>query len=81
MPSLQIRNLPDDIYEALRVRAAREHRSVAQQAIMELRKMPEVERRDRRQAVLERARKRLQEEGPRSLPVSPEELVREDRER
>lgn len=43
MPSLQIRNLPGDVYEALRLRAAREHRSLAQQAIVELRKVSEVE--------------------------------------
>lgn len=81
MPSLQIRNLPDDVYEALRLRADREHRSLAQQAVVELRKMPEVGRRDRRRAVLEKARERLEEEGPRFLPVPPEDLVREDRDR
>ena len=33
MPSLQIRDLPEDIYEALRFRAASEHRSLTQQAL------------------------------------------------
>ncbi len=33
MPSLQIRKLPDEIYEALSLRARRERRSLAQQAI------------------------------------------------
>ena len=38
MASLQIRNLPDDLYEALSARAKAEGRSKAQQAIAELRK-------------------------------------------
>ena len=32
MPALQIRDLPQGTYDALRLRAAREHRSLAQQA-------------------------------------------------
>ena len=38
MPSLQIRNLPDDLYQALSARAKREGRSRSQQAIAELRR-------------------------------------------
>ena len=30
MPSLQIRDLPDDVYQALAFRAQQEHRSLAQ---------------------------------------------------
>lgn len=81
MPSLQIRNLPDDIFQVLRLRARREHRSLAQQAIIELRKMPELKRRDRRQAVLDEVSDRLRREGPLTLPFSPEEAIREDRDR
>ena len=44
MPSLQIRDLPDDVYQALALRAEREHRSLAQQAIVELRRIPELTR-------------------------------------
>ena len=43
MPSLQIRDLPEDVYRALAERAEREGRSLAQQALHELRKMPELE--------------------------------------
>ncbi len=32
MPALQIRDLPQGIYDALKLRAEREHRSLAQQA-------------------------------------------------
>ncbi len=38
MPSLQIRKLPDTIYEALKVKARNEQRSLSQQAIIALSK-------------------------------------------
>jgi len=34
MPSLRIRELPDDIYQLLSLRAQQEHRSLAQQALV-----------------------------------------------
>lgn len=81
MPSLQIRDLPEDVYEALSFRAQSEHRSLAQQAIVELRRMPELTARDRRLEVLEALKKRLASE-PVSRPSrAPEDLIREDRER
>jgi hypothetical protein len=79
--SLQIRDLPDDIYETLSHRASREGRSLAQQAIAELRKVPELEARQRRLETLDRIRERLDEAGPRSFSRPPEVLIREDRER
>jgi plasmid stability protein len=80
MPSLQIRDLPDDLYQALALRAAREHRSLAQQAIVELRRIPALLAADHRREVL--ARLRAADQAPaRPLAPSPEELVREDRER
>lgn len=48
MSTLQIRHLPEDVFQALAFRADKEHRSLAQQAIVELRKLPEVEARGRR---------------------------------
>lgn len=33
MPALQVRDFPDDLYEQLKVCAAREHRSIAQQTV------------------------------------------------
>ncbi len=34
MASLQIRDMPDDLYESLKVKAEKDHRSLAQQAII-----------------------------------------------
>ncbi len=80
MPSLQIRDLPEDVYQSLAFRAEREHRSLAQQAVVELRRIPELTARERRLRVVENIRKSLQEtEQP--LTPAPEDLVREDRER
>lgn len=80
MPSLQIRDLPDDLYQALAFRARQEHRSLAQQAVVELRRIPALTAGERRRAVIAHIRASLQQrEAP--LKPSPEELLREDRER
>jgi len=80
MPSLQIRDLPDDLYQALAFRAQQEHRSLAQQAVAELRRIPALTAGERRKAVIARILASLQEpEAP--LQPSPEDLVRKDRER
>jgi len=81
MRSLQIRDMPEDVYEALSHRAQNEHRSLAQQAIVELRQMPELLAQERRQKALERLRERIAKEGARPLPLDPAVLVRKDRER
>ena len=79
MPSLQIRELPPDVYEALALRAEREGRSLTQQAIAELRKVAELEARKRRLEILDRLRRGR---GPAPLGPDqppPERLIREDR--
>ena len=81
MPSLQIRDLPDDVYEALAYRAQAEHRSLAQQAIVELRRIPELTARERRLEILNELKKRIATEPPSTLSRAPEDLIREDRER
>ena len=81
MPSLQIRDVPEDVYEALAFRAQAEHRSLAQQAIVELRKIPELTARERRLELLTRLRTRMETEPSPRLPRPPEDLIREDRER
>jgi antitoxin FitA len=81
MPSLQIRDMPLDVYEALAFRAEVEHRSLAQQAIVELRRIPELEHRESRRRVLETLKKRIATEGARKLPIPAEDLIRQDRER
>ena len=81
MPSLQIRDVPEDIYEALAFRAQAAHRSLAQQAIVELRKIPELTAREQRLELLTRLKTRVETEPSRRLSRTPEDLIREDRER
>ena len=77
MPSLQIRELPGDVYDALAERARREGRSLAQQAVTELRRMAELAAADRRRQVLEELDQQA-DEARQALP-DPIKLVREDR--
>jgi len=82
MASLQIRRLPDDVYEVLLARARRERRSLAQQALVELRAMAEVGARERRLEVIEELRRELPRPGRRRRKIAaPEKIVRQDRER
>jgi plasmid stability protein len=81
MAILQIRDLPDDLYAELRREAERSHRSIAQQAIVELRKAQGLDV-SARHATIDRLRRT-----PPILPMrkkrvpTPEALVREDRDR
>lgn len=81
MPTLQIRDMPAEVYEALALRAHTERRSLAQQAVVELGRMPELLARQRRLALIAELRDRLK----RTPPVTPRaglaRLVREDRDR
>ncbi len=79
MSSLQIRELPAELYEALALRARLEQRSLAQQAVTELRKT--LSDGSARKLVLEDVRRRLRQEKPRPVRISLEKLVREDRTR
>jgi hypothetical protein len=73
--------MPEDVYEALASRARSEHRSMAQQAIVELRRIPELTARERRLLRLDELKKRIASEPPLHLPVPPAQLIREDRSR
>lgn len=77
MRSLQIRQLPEDVYEALAERARREGRSVAQQAVAELRRMAELAAADRRPRILD-ALDHSVDDLRQELP-DPVRLVRENR--
>ena len=79
MPTLQIRDLPEETYRLLVFRAEREHRSLAQQAAADLARVPELERRNERLATLERIAGEI--DPKRDLTPSPEELIRKDRRR
>ena len=80
MPSLQIRDLPDDIYEALSFRAASEHRSLTQQALADLAQVAKSRQTDARKRLLASIR---QEIGHQALTeeLLPENLIRKDRSR
>ena len=80
MRSLQIRNLPEDVYDVLSFRARRNHRSLAQQAVFELRAVMELRSREQRGEVID-ALKKMIEKGMREVGTVPEDLIREDRER
>lgn len=81
MAILQIRDFPDDLYAELRREAERSHRSIAQQAIVELRKAQGLDV-SARHATIEKLRRRAP-----ILPMGtkgvrdPVDLIREDRDR
>jgi antitoxin FitA len=77
MPTLQIRDLPEDVYQRVIAAARIEQRSLAQQAAVELRRALSAGTENQRAAVLMRLRastRRL----PDTLP-SPEMLQRDER--
>ena len=81
MATLQIRDLPGPLHENLQLRARRNRRSLSQQALSDLQQACGGDPREpRRQALLELAAMAEEEGNPRFAP-SPEELIREDRER
>ena len=80
MPSLQIRNLPEDLYRALALRARRAQRSLAQQALVELRGNEAENPQSRRRQILATIKHSLVAHTGPVIPP-PEELIREDRAR
>lgn len=81
MPLLQVRDLPEDLYEKLSLVAAADNRSLAQETIVLLRKALGLE-----QERIARRRKLLEEISSRKIPrvddlPDPADLIREDRER
>ncbi|MFI4970008.1 MAG: hypothetical protein ACHP7D_07360 [Lysobacterales bacterium] len=80
MAILQIRDLPDDLYAELRREAERSHRSIAQQAIVELRKAQALDT-SARHAALERIRTAAPARGGSKRGPMPEILIRADRAR
>lgn len=81
MPTLQVRELPEDIYARLQARAAAEHRSIAQETIVLLRSalsVPE-SRKAERKMILDRIRARKIPDAAK-LPSSGD-IIRHDRER
>jgi plasmid stability protein len=79
MAQLQVRNLPDEVYNALLVRAERAHRSLNQQAIAELQQMPESQSRQRRLLLLQQIKSEIGSVA--ALEPAAVQLLREDRAR
>lgn len=79
MPNLQIRDLPQEIYDALKIDAEMEQRSLTQQAIVTLRQAQQKRGTDRRAAAVEI----LRQSGRRFNfdDQLPEHAIREDRQR
>ena len=80
MPTLQVRNLPEDIYIKLNMLANEENRSIAQQTIVLLKESLGLHRNNklRRKALLEELSQRKY---PETDNVDVVQLIREDRER
>ncbi len=80
MPTLQVRDVPEHIYEQLVARAKRERRSISQQAVVSLAEGlgAELDPREKRRRLFERAAKLGR---PKRPYTSPEVLIRQDRER
>ena len=79
MATLQIRDMPDEVYEALAERAQTQRRSVEEQAIVELTQRLPSEARRQRMEVIERLstmKSPLTPDAP-----DPVDLIREDRDR
>ena len=81
MPSLQIRDLPEHLYEILAEKARRNRRSLAQQATVELEKMVEAEAHSRRLDTIAELREVVLTNGTRKTSLDPVDAVREDRDR
>jgi antitoxin FitA len=79
MASLQIRDMPEDLYESLKLKAEKDHRSLAQQAIILLSEALKPGGRDssRRMNALQKIRSNIVE--TKSKDISIVELIQEDR--
>ena len=80
MPTLQVRNLPEDIYLKLSMIAEEENRSIAQQTIVLLRESLGLSKNSklRRKALLDDLQKR---QYPDADKIDVVQLIREDRDR
>jgi hypothetical protein len=80
MPTLQVRDLPEDIYIRLNMIAKEENRSIAQQTIVLLKESLglHINNKLRRKALLEKIDERPI---PKGREIDQVELIREDRER
>ena len=80
MPTLQIRDLPEDVYQGVAAAARAEHRSLSQQAVVELRRALGLTGAAQRTAQVLAGLRESGRRLPAEVPM-PEALVREDRDR
>ena len=83
MSSLQVRELPENIYSLLKRRAEAEHRSIAQEAIAILAKGLEtsISPKVRRNKLLQKIAEEAGLNSGTTTKLDPVEMIREDRER
>lgn len=83
MPSLQVRELPDNIYHLLQEKANKEHRSLAQEAVITLAKGLETtaSHKERRKKLLQTIVDHPCSSNKTGHDIDPVPLIREDRER
>ena len=81
MASLQIRDMPEDLYESLRLKAEKDHRSLAQQALVLLREALKAGERDSSRRIDALMKIRSSKVETKSIGISITELIQEDRRR
>jgi len=83
MPSLQVRDLPEHIYEKIVHLAEADRRSITQETIVLLEKAlnMEEENKKRRQQLLDKIEEETKKESYEKEKFAPVKLMREDRER
>ena len=81
MASLQIRDMPDDLYESLKIEAEKDHRSLAQQAVVLLSEALKHVGRDPSRRMVAIKKIQSSKVKTRSNDISITELIQEDRKR
>ena len=81
MASLQIRDMPDDLYESLKAKAAKDHRSLAQQAVILLGEALKAGGRNSSRRIEALKKIRSSKVVTRCKDISIVELIQEDRRR
>jgi plasmid stability protein len=81
MPSLQIRQMPVDVYNALAFRAALAHRSLTQQTLAELSLATGCDGKQRRLQVLQKIKQRQAQQPLTVAMPDLQDFVRQDRDR
>ncbi len=81
MATLQIRDCPDPLHQLLQLRAKRNHRSLSQQALIDLQEICGGDSRERRREALRDLQVMAKQKPVQRFDPSPEELIRFDRDR